>query len=48
MTKVLQLIGSIAVGVALVLGTAVITGAHVDTAKICASTDTSGKHGKGP
>jgi len=45
MKKLLQLFGSIAVGVALTLGTAVIAGAHVDASKACAI-DSSG-HGSG-
>ena len=47
MNRMLQLLGSIGVALALVLGTAVITGAHVDTTKICAATDSSGRHGSG-
>jgi hypothetical protein len=46
MSRTLQLLGSIGVAVALVLGTAMITGAHVNSAKICA-VDSSGGHGSG-
>jgi hypothetical protein len=46
MTRFLQLLGSIGVAVALTLGTAVITGAHVDATKACA-VDSSGRGGGG-
>lgn len=47
MNRMLQLLGSIGVAVVLVLGTALVTGAHIDTAKICAAGDSSGGHGSG-
>jgi hypothetical protein len=47
MNRTLQLLGSIGVALALVLGTALITGAHIDTAKICAAGDSSGRHSSG-
>jgi hypothetical protein len=46
MKHTLQLLGSIGVALALVLGTALVTGAHIDAAKICAA-DSSGRHSGG-
>jgi hypothetical protein len=42
MTGLLQLLGSIGVAVALTLETAIVAGAHVDAAKVCAA-DSSGR-----
>ena len=46
MTRILQLLGSIGVAVALTLGTALIVGANINAAKVCA-VDSSGHHGGG-
>jgi len=46
MTRLLQLVGSIGVAVALVLCTALIVGAHVNAVKVCA-VDSGGHHGGG-
>jgi hypothetical protein len=44
--RLVQLLGSIAVALALTVGTAVVIGAHVDTAKVCAI-DSGGHGGSG-
>jgi hypothetical protein len=46
MTRLLQLLGSVGVAVALTLGTAWIVGAHVNATRACA-VDSSGHHGGG-